>query len=46
MPDGGRLRRFNPGLDRELGAYLALLASAAAAVPVAMPIVRSQPGRH
>jgi hypothetical protein len=28
------------GLDREIGAYLALLASLAAALPVAMPAVR------
>ena len=34
------------GLGREIGAYLALLAAVAAALPVAMPIVRSRPGRH
>jgi len=34
------------GLGREIGAYLALLAAVAAAVPIAMPVVRSWPGRH
>ena len=34
------------GLGREIGAYLALLAAVAAAVPVARPVVRSRPGRH
>jgi hypothetical protein len=34
------------GLGREIGAYLALLAAVAAAVPVARPVVRSWPGRH
>ena len=34
------------GLGREIGAYLALLAAVAAAVPVVSPVVRSWPGRH
>jgi hypothetical protein len=34
------------GLGREIGAYLALLASAGAVVPVARPVLRSWPGRR
>ena len=34
------------GLGREIGAYLALLASVAAVVPVARPVLRSWPGRR
>ena len=34
------------GLNRETGAYLALLASAAAVIPVATPVLRSWPGRR
>lgn len=34
------------GLGREIGAYLALLASAAAVIPVARPVLRSWPGRR
>ncbi len=34
------------GLGRELGAYLALLASVAAVIPVARPVLRSWPGRR
>jgi hypothetical protein len=34
------------GLGREIGAYLALLASAAAVMPVARPVLRSWPGRR
>jgi hypothetical protein len=33
-------------LGREIGAYLALLASVAAVVPVARPVVRPWPGRR
>jgi len=34
------------GLGREIGAYLALLAAAAAVIPVARPVLRSGPGRR
>jgi hypothetical protein len=34
------------GLGREIGVYLALLASAAAVIPVARPVLRSWPGRR
>jgi len=34
------------GLGREIGVYLALLASAAAVIPVAGPVLRSGPGRR
>jgi hypothetical protein len=34
------------GLGREIGACLALLASAAAVIPVAGPVLRSWPGRR
>ena len=34
------------GLGREIGAYLALLASAAAVIPVARPVLHSWPGRR
>jgi hypothetical protein len=34
------------GLDREIGAYLALLAAVAAVVPAARPVFRSWPGRR
>jgi hypothetical protein len=34
------------GLNREIGAYLALLAATAAIVPAALPVVRARPGRH
>jgi hypothetical protein len=34
------------GLGREIGVYLALLASAVAVIPVAGPVLRSWPGRR
>lgn len=34
------------GLNREIGAYLALLAAAAATIPVALPVVRAWSGRR